>query len=201
MTDWICFVVASGVVVPWLLMGACLLAEWVCKALKHRRRMRTDPIYREAEIRFRAEFIEAGLDSRTIPVRSILVWSSVVATAGFLSRDVGWLWSMEWLWSMSAPLIALEFAAILVAAVCLNLTAFSFVHRLGARRENVARQGADDRNDWDDLLRAAEALSAQYDAIADGDRRRAAAPRLHTGFGNEGPREKVRLVKRDHGEP
>ncbi len=35
MTDWVCFVVASGVVVPWLLAGACLFAEWACAALNH----------------------------------------------------------------------------------------------------------------------------------------------------------------------
>ncbi len=122
--------------------------------------MRTDPIYRGVEIQFRADLVETGLDSRTIPVRSILWWSSVMATAGFLSRDAGWLFSMRWLWSMSVPRIALEFAAILVAAVCLNLTAVSFVHRLRARRDPAARRGTDDHGDWDDLLRAAEVLSA-----------------------------------------
>ncbi len=203
MTDWISFTIALGVVAPWLFAGACLLAEWACKALNHCRRMRTDPMYREVEIQFRADLVEAGLDGRTIPVRSILWWSSVVATAGFLSRDVGWLFSMRWLWSMSVPLIVLESAAIIVAAVCLNLTAVSFVQRLRARRDPAARRGADDHGDWDDLLRVAEVLSAQYDAIADGDHRRAAAlaHRLHTGFGDEGSRETLRLVKRDHDEP
>ncbi len=203
MTDWVCFVVASGVVVPWLLAGACLFAEWACAALNHCRQMRTDLVYREVEIQFRADLVEAGLDGRTNPVRSILWWSSVVAAACFLVYDTGWLWSMEWLWSMAGTLIVLEVAAILVAAVCLNLTAVSFVQRLRARRDPAARRGADDHGDWDDLLRAAEVLSAQYDAIADGDHRRAAAlaHRLHTGFGDEGPRETVRLVKRDHAEP
>ncbi len=174
MTDWICFIVAFGIVVPWLLAGACLLVEWTCKALTHFRRMRTDPIYREVEIQFRADLVEAGLDSRTNPVRFIW-WSSVVATGYLLARDVGWLFSMRWLWSMSVPLIVLKFVAIFVAAACLNLTAVSFVQRLRAHRDPAARRDSDDRGDWDDLLRAAEELSAQYDAIADGDRR-AAAP-------------------------
>ncbi len=143
MTDWISFVVALGVVAPWLLAGACLLAEWAYEAMNHRRRMRTDPLYREVESQFKADLAEAGLDSPTIPVRSILGWSSVVATAGLLSRDVGWLLSMRWLWSMSAPLIVLEIVAILVPAACLNLTAVSFVHGLRARRE-VAGRGTDD---------------------------------------------------------
>ena len=201
MTDWIYFAVASGIVVPWLLAGACLLVEWACKALTHCWRMRTDPNYRDVEIQFRADLVEAGLGSRTVPVRSILWWSSVVAMSGFLSRDVGWLFSIQWLWSMTTPLIALEFMVILVAAVCLNLTAVSFVYRLKARRDPVARRGTDDCGDWDDLLRAAEALSAQYDAIADGDRRAAAlANPLHGGFAGECGRETARLVKRDHDE-
>ena len=66
---------------------------------------------------------------------------------------------------MTAPLIAMEFAAILVTAGCLNLTTVSFVHRLGARRKPSAVLGTDDNGDWDELLQAAEALSAQYDAI------------------------------------
>ena len=194
MTDWICFIVAFGIVVPWLFAGACLLVEWACKALTHCRRMRTDAIYREVEIQFRADRVDAGLDSRTIPVRSVLWWASVVATGYILARDVGWLFSMRWLWSMSVPLIVLTFVAIFVAAACLNLTAVSFVHRLRARRDPVARRGTDDCGNWDDLLLAAEVLSAQYDAIADGDHRRAAAlvHRLHTGFGDESPGQMVR---------
>ncbi len=203
MTDWICFIVAFGIVVPWLLAGACLLAEWAYEALKHRWLMRTHPIYREVEIQFKADLVEAGLDGRNIPVRSVLWWSSVVATACFLSCDVGWLFSMRWLWSMSVPFILLEFVAILVAAVCLNLTAVSFASRVGARRGPAARRGTDDCGDCDDLLRAAEVLSAQYDAIADGDHRRAAAlaNSLHGGFAGKSGRETVRLVKREHDGP
>ena len=55
MTDWTCFVVAFGIVVPWLLADACLFAEWACAALRHRWRMRTDAIYREVELQFRAD--------------------------------------------------------------------------------------------------------------------------------------------------
>ncbi len=203
MTDWICFIIAFGIVAPWLLAGARLLAEWAYEALKHRWLMRTHPIYREVEIQFKADLVEAGLDGRNIPVRSVFWWSSVVATACFLSRDVGWLLSMRWLWALSTPRIILEFAAMLVAAVCLNLTTISFVHGLRARRDPAARRGTDDCGDWDDLLRAAEVLSAQYDAIADGDHRRAAAlvHRLHTGFGEKSPGQTVRLAKRDHVEP
>jgi len=173
MMDWISFVVASGFVAPWLLAGACLVSERVCEAVNHRWRMWTDAIYREVDSQFKADLVEAGLDGRTIRVRSIVWWSSVVAMAVFLLRDTHWLWSMEWLWSMSAPLIALEFGAILVAAGCLNLTAVSFVHRLGARREPAVGRGTDDDCGWDDLLQAAEALSAQYDVITGGDHRRA----------------------------
>lgn len=203
MDDWIRFLIASGVVAPWLLVGAWVLAEWAYETLKHRRRMRTDPIYRSVEIRFRAELVQAGLGGRTVPVRSVLWWSSVVTTAGYLSRDTGWLLSMRWLWSMATPLVALEMAAIQAAGVCLNLTAYSFVHRLGARRGRATRWARDDHEDSDDLLRTAEVLSAQYDAIADGDHRRAAAlaHRLHTGPDGEDPIGTVRLVRPDHGEP
>ena len=173
MMDWISFVVASGVVVPWLLAGGCLLAERVYEAMNHCWRMWTDAIYRDVDSQFKADLVEAGLDGRTIRVRSILWWSSVVAAACFLSLDVGWLIAMRWLWTMSAPLIALEIAAILVAAGCLNLTAVSFVHCLGARREPMDHRHTDDHGEWDDLLEVAEALSAQYDAIVDADRRRA----------------------------
>ncbi len=202
-TDWFCFIVAFGVVAPWLLAGACLLTEWTCETLKHCWRMQTDPNYRDAEIQFRSDLAEAGLDGRGINVRSLLRWSSVVATACLLLRDTHWLWSADWLWALSVPLIMLEFAAILVAAGCLNLTAVSFAQRLRACREPVTCQGTDDDGDWDDLLQAAEALSAQYDAIVDGDRGHAVAVahRLHTGFGDEGSVETLRLVKRDHDEP
>ncbi|MFQ5415381.1 MAG: hypothetical protein ACE5E6_13070 [Phycisphaerae bacterium] len=88
---------------------------------------------------------------------------------------------------MDTPLIALEIAAILVAAVCLNLTAVSFASRLRARRDPMDGSDTDDTGDWDDLLQAADALSAQYEAITDGDRRRAnrEAHRPHNGFGDE----------------
>ena len=203
MTDWISFVVASGVVVPWLLAGVCMFTEWICKAMKHCWRMRTDAIYRDVDSQFKADLAEVGLDGRTIRVRSILWWSSVVATACFLSNDMGWLLSMRWLWSMAAPLIVLEIVVILVTAVCLNLATVSYLHGVRARRELAVGRGTDDDGGWDDLLRAAEALSAQYDAIADGDCRGAAAlaHRLHTGFGDECGREAVRLVKREHDGP
>ena len=165
MTDWISFVVALGFVVPWLLTGACLLVEWACKALTHCRRMRTDAIYRDVDSQFKADLAEAGSDGRTIRVRSILWWSSVVATACLLLSDVGWIISMEWLWAMSAPMVVLEIAAILVAAVCLNLTTVSFASRLRPRRDPMDRSDSDDSDDWEDILRAAEALSARYDAI------------------------------------
>jgi hypothetical protein len=51
---------------------------------------------------------------------------------------VGWLFSIRWLWSMTMPVIALEFAAIVIAAVCLNLTAALCAQRLRARRESAA---------------------------------------------------------------
>ncbi len=203
MRDWISFAVAFGVVIPWLLAGVCMLTEWTCEALKHCWRMRTDAIYRDVDSQFKADLAEAGLDGRAIRVRSILWWSSVVATACFLARDTGWLWSMEWLWSMAMPFIALEFALILVAAICLNLVTVSFASRLRPRRNPMDRSDSDDSDDWDDLLRAAEALSAQYDAIADGDHRRTAALAnpLHSRFTGECGRETVRLVKREHDGP
>ena len=173
MMDWISFVVALGVVVPWLLAGACLLAEWAYETMNHCWRMRTDAIYRDVESQFKADLAETGLDRQAVPVRSILWWSSVVATACFLSSDMGWLLSMQWLWSMDASLIVLEIVAILVTAACLNLATISYLHGVSARREPAVGRGTDDDCGWDDLLQAAEALSAQYDAIADGDRRRA----------------------------
>ncbi len=203
MTDWICFGVAFGIVVPWLTAGACLLAEWTCEALKHCWRKRTDPIYRGVEIQFRSDLAEAGLDRGTINVRSMLRWSSVLAIACFLLRDTHWLWAMDWLWALRAPMVVLEIAAILVAAVCLNLVTVSFAIRLRANSDPMDRSDTDDTGDCDDLLQAAEALSAQYEAIADGDRRRAGreAHRPHNGFGDESPRETLRLVKRDRSEP
>ncbi|MFQ5463973.1 MAG: hypothetical protein ACE5E5_15280 [Phycisphaerae bacterium] len=173
MSDWIRFIVASGIVAPWLLAGAWMLAERAYKATTHCWRMWTNANYREAEIQFRVDLAEAGLDSQTIRIRSILWWSSVLATGGFLSSDIGWICSAEWLWSMSAPLIVLEFAAILIAAGRLNLTAVSFAQRLSARREPAVSRDTGDDDGWDDLLQAAEALSAQYEAIVGGDRHRA----------------------------
>ncbi len=78
-------------------------------------------------------------------------------------------------WSMAMPFIALEFALILVAGICLNLVTVSFASRLRPRRDPMGPSDTVDSDDWDDLLRAAEALSAQYDAIADSNHRRAAA--------------------------
>ncbi len=83
MRDWISFAVAFGVVIPWLLAGVCMLTEWTCEALKRCWRMRTDAIYREVDSQFKADLAEAGLDGRTIRVRSIVWWSSVVATGRF----------------------------------------------------------------------------------------------------------------------
>ena len=71
---------------------------------------------------------------------------------------------------MANPLIAREFAFILGAVGCLNLATVSLASRLRARCDRLDRSETDDS---DELLRAAEALSAQYEAIAGGDRRRA----------------------------
>jgi len=128
--------------------------------------MRTDPIYREVEIQFTADLVEAGLDGGTIRTRTILWWTSVLAMVGFLSSDT------HWLWATSEPLIVLEFAAILVAAVCLNLVTVSCASRLRPRSNPTDNSETDDSDDCDDLLQAAEALSAQYEAIADGEHRR-----------------------------